>query len=199
MKTFFLIRHGDKHPIPPDPELNELGHKQAQTTAQYLKQFPITKIITSPLLRTQQTALHIANALQLTLETDLRLRERLNWGDDPTQSRENFIHLWMQTSKDRAFVPHIGLSSLQAGKSLEQVVSELTVSDHQYIALVTHGGIIADFLRNVFPERELSALVREYPDGFDYEVSECSVTEILIGNTFKLMRANDSAHLLNKF
>lgn len=195
MTTFYIIRHGDKHPVPPDPGLNDLGHKQAHATAQYLKQFPITEVVASPLLRTQETARCIADALQLSVETDARLRERLNWGDDPAQSREDFIDLWRQTSKDREFSPHIGNSSRSAGRNFEEIVSELSQNEHQHIALVTHGGVIADFLRNVFPESELEALVTEYPDGFDYEVRECSVTEVVITDKIELIRANDITHL----
>ena len=193
--TFYLIRHGDKHQVPPDPGLNDLGHKQAQATAQYLKQFPITQVIASPLKRTQETAQYIADALQLFIETDARLRERLNWGDDPTQSREDFIDLWKQTSKDRAFTPHIGNSSQSAGRGFEQIVTELSQNENQHIALITHGGVIADFLRNVFPESELGALVTKYPDGFDYEVRECSVTQLVVTDKIELIRANDITHL----
>jgi 2,3-bisphosphoglycerate-dependent phosphoglycerate mutase len=193
--TFYLIRHGDKYPVPPDPGLNELGHRQAQATAKYLTQFPITKVVASPLLRTQETARYIAEALQLQLETDSRLRERLNWGDDPTQSREDFIELWRKTSIDRTFVPHIGASSQKAGRVFEEVVLELTRGDDEHVVLVTHGGVIADFLRNVFPESELNALVTEYPDGFDYEVRECSVTQLVSDTPLRLIRINDTSHL----
>lgn len=197
MTTFYIIRHGDKHPIPPDPGLNELGHKQAQATAKYLKQFPITRIVASPLRRTQETAQHIAEQLQLSIQTDQRLRERLNWGDDPDQSRESFIELWRKTSQDRSYQPPIGLSSELAGKSFESIVLELTQGDDEHIALVTHGGVIADFLRNVFSEKELSSLITQYPDGFDYEVKECSLTQVVFDEDLQLIKANDVGHLLS--
>lgn len=179
MHTFYFIRHGQKQPTIGEPTLTPLGHDQAKATAQYLKQFPIQRIIASPSLRTQQTAEHIAEQLQLSFDTHQLLRERANWGDDPRQTFEQFLEMWTVATHDREYQPPVGDSSKAAGERLEKVVEELRHStEPQHIALVTHGGVIADFLRNIFGDESLQELVREYTNGAGYHIGECSVTII---------------------
>src|SRR5260370_10103613 len=63
MSTAFLIRHGESEANaglptidPKDAGLTLLGHKQAKRIAEYLKFHPLDLIVTSPYLRTKQTA-----------------------------------------------------------------------------------------------------------------------------------------------
>ena len=79
MKTIYLVRHGQKQSHAGDPGLTEVGVQQAQETGTYLKQFPITKIISSPFKRTVETAFHIGQALDLEHHIDSLLEERMNW------------------------------------------------------------------------------------------------------------------------
>lgn len=198
MTTFLLIRHGDKEPVPPDPDLNKLGKEQALQTAEFLTQFPISHIISSPLKRARQTADYTADFFQLPVKTDIRLRERINWGDDPTLDREAFIQLWKETTLNRDHIPKFGNSSRQTGEFLKAVMQEQGDSDHNYVALFTHGGAIADFLRNVLPESELSAIKATYPDGYDYEIHECSITTAKFDTAtrdFLIININQTDHL----
>ncbi len=196
MTTFTLIRHGDKHFSPMDPGLNELGHEQARRTAQHLVSQPIQKIIASPLRRTQETAGYIAEALNLPIHTDSRLRERINWGDRPGQTRDDFIQTWIQTSKDRDFVPLGGQSSRQAGNSFLAVITEHVSAPEEHILLVSHGGIISDFLRNIFTEEQLQPMLKKFPNELDYEIKECSITQVSVDIEFQLLRSNSIDHLL---
>jgi len=165
-KTFYLIRHGDKERTLGDPTLTDQGRKQAQQTANYLKSFPVTRIIASPILRTKQTAEYIANTLHLPLEIDSLLRERTNWGDDPNQSFSDFLTMWDKSSLDRNWQPPVGDSSTTSGKRLEKMIT--TIND-QHVVLVTHGGIIADFLRNRNPN---------LPPSIEDDIEVCSITII---------------------
>jgi len=167
-KTIYLIRHGEKERIMGDPALTDTGKLQAQQTADFLKAFAISRIISSPILRTKQTAEYIADALHLPLEIDSLLRERTNWGDDPNQSFDDFLTMWDKVSLDRDWQPPVGDSSIYCGKRLEKVIAAI---NDQRVVLVTHGGIISDYLRNVFPN--LDAAVEE-------KIKECSITEIEI-------------------
>lgn len=63
MTTIYLIRHGQKQSHVGDPGLTDIGLKQAQQTGEYLSQFPISKIVSSPFKRTVETAEQIACAL----------------------------------------------------------------------------------------------------------------------------------------
>lgn len=198
MTTFYLIRHGDKYAIPPDPDLNGLGKTQAEDVAQFLSQFPITKIVSSPLKRSQQTAAHTASILKLPVQTDIRLRERINWGDDPTLDRDAFIQFWKETTLDRDYVPEFGNTSRQTGENIQAVIQEYADLGHEHVALFTHGGAIADFLRNILPETQLADIKVVYPDGYDYEVHECSVTVVTLDaktNQISVLNMNQTGHL----
>lgn len=70
----YLVRHGEaaaswgSHP---DPGLSETGQAQAESVAQALLRDPITRAITSPMARCQETASYFAKAsgLDLAIET----------------------------------------------------------------------------------------------------------------------------------
>ncbi|MBI5151836.1 MAG: histidine phosphatase family protein [Candidatus Pacebacteria bacterium] len=78
MKRFYLVRHGEKIKTPGDPPLSDIGEKQALMTAHHLKSFQISKVYSSPILRTLQTATFIADTLHVQLEVDNLLKERVN-------------------------------------------------------------------------------------------------------------------------
>lgn len=62
----YLIRHGEPLAgwgVHPDPGLSELGHLQAEKTAQKLLGLNATSLVSSPMLRCQETAQHFAEAL----------------------------------------------------------------------------------------------------------------------------------------
>jgi broad specificity phosphatase PhoE len=62
-----------------DPELTEEGHEQAARLAAALAAEPVTAILTSPLLRTRQTAEPIGQACGVPVVVDDRLIE-IDWG-----------------------------------------------------------------------------------------------------------------------
>lgn len=182
MQTFYLIRHGQKQPTAGEPELTPLGHQQAEATGLYLKRFPIQKIFSSPSQRTVQTADHIAAHLHVDVELDALLRERANWGDDPQQSFPQFLDMWGRSTQDRDYVPHIGDSSVQAGQRLEQIVDLIRKDEEplSHVALISHGGVIGDFLRNIFGDQKLKSILKEFEHHHpgDYRIRECSITII---------------------
>jgi probable phosphoglycerate mutase len=68
-----LIRHGRPNEgdvaSPNDPPLEEVGRRQARAAAALLASEGITRIVASPLLRAQQTALPLAERLGLPIHT----------------------------------------------------------------------------------------------------------------------------------
>jgi len=175
-KTFYIVRHGDKVKVAGDPPLSDLGNHQAKQTAQYLKSFPVSRIISSPLLRTQQTAQHIADSLGLHFETNALLKERVNWGDDPKQTFPDFLSMWNTSSLERNWQPPVGDSSIHSGQRLEKIIHDLMNEKDEHIVLVTHGGITTDFLRNVFTDDQLNHFIKEFDLTLDENIQECSVT-----------------------
>lgn len=183
-KHFYLIRHGDKQHKRGNPPLTDLGHTQARQTAEYLADKNITYIASSPLLRTQQTAKYLSQKLHIPIVTHELLTERMNWGDTPKQTLEEFIAAWKYITQHRSHKPPVGDSAIEAGKRLECMIESLVSSSHSSIALITHGGIILDYLCNMFPNQEL--LAKTNATSVDLiEISECSITTVVFDETTK--------------
>jgi broad specificity phosphatase PhoE len=67
--------------------------------------------------RARETAACIGAVTLLAIQTDARLRERLNW--DGSTPWEAFADLWARTAEDRDLVPGGGRSARQAGARLQ--------------------------------------------------------------------------------
>jgi len=176
-KRFYLVRHGEKVKQIGDPPLSEKGLLQARLTGKYFRYTPVQKVISSPILRAKQTAQQIAEALALDFEIHDFLKERVNWGDDPAQSFADFLAMWEKASTERNWVPPVGDSSSRAGKRLEQLIGLQNIESGR-VVLVTHGGIITDFLRNVFSNDELDAKFVGFEKAKDASILECSITTV---------------------
>lgn len=169
LTIFYLIRHGQSEAAANggDPALSDEGRRQARQAAAYLRVKPIAQVYTSPLRRAAETAESIASMCRPALSlskglnsiTDARLRERMNWGDIPGQSLEDFLMLWARCSTDRDYIAHGGVSARQAGERMADFMRDIARQYPQAeIVAVTHGGIIGDFLTNQFPKDELARL-----------------------------------------
>jgi broad specificity phosphatase PhoE len=90
---------------------------------------------------------------------DPRLRERMNFGDLPGQSFEEFGAQWARASRERDYVPSIGDSSRGAGQRVEAFMAAVhqELPDSEVMA-AAHGGVIADFLLNICLPRELAQI-----------------------------------------
>lgn len=184
VKTFYLIRHGDKVKTIGDPPLSEKGVSQAQAVAIHLVSYPIQQIVTSPTLRTKQTASLLAHELGLDIQTNPLLRERVNWGDDPKQSFDDFVAMWEKATLDRDWIPPVGDSSRAAGTRLQQVI-ETHRGPQEHIALITHGGIITDLVLNVFDDKTLDTALPNFSKTKESNVYECSLTVVEFNSTTK--------------
>jgi alpha-ribazole phosphatase len=194
MITFYLVRHGTKENIPFDPPLTEIGIKQAEATAKYLRNISFKAIYVSQKLRARQTAQIIAKSHSLPVFTDKRLQERMEWEND--KSFDEFVAEWDKTDIDRNYKPKVGLSSNNNGKQIRKVIDELANRyDEGNILVVTHGGSIGDLLRNLFTKNDFVYKTR--PDsGAPYlNILECSVTVIQKKDKYKLLKLNDVSHL----
>lgn len=176
MKYYYIVRHGEKQKIQGDPPLSLKGVKQAKHTAKYLSQFPVELIFSSPLRRARQTAEEIGKIFKIPVSVSPLLRERVNWGDDPNQSMEDFLSMWQKASTDRNWQPPVGDSSIQAGKRIMSLVETLFSHPADHIVIVSHGGIITDFLRNLFDESHLSNHIPNFSSTLDENIKDCSVT-----------------------
>jgi broad specificity phosphatase PhoE len=195
MIHFYLVRHGQKEPIPFDPPLTSIGEKQAEVTAQYLKDIPFKGGIASSKLRAKQTAEIIAMPHGLEVTTDERLIERLEW--EGNETFEEFIAEWTKTDLDRKYKPKIGKTSMDKGKIMRKVIDELS---EEYIdgniLIVSHGGAIGDLLRDVFGQESIPQRIDPITGAPHIKLDECSITIIERNKTsFKLKILNDTSHL----
>ncbi|WP_339723534.1 histidine phosphatase family protein [uncultured Paraglaciecola sp.] len=84
--TIYLIRHGqtngnrDRIVQTPDTPLSDLGHQQAKQLAQRFRDIPISHILCSDYIRTQQTVAPLLALKQSTFSLQPLLRER-SFGD----------------------------------------------------------------------------------------------------------------------
>jgi 2,3-bisphosphoglycerate-dependent phosphoglycerate mutase len=197
MLNIYLIRHGNKKHIPFDPPLTDVGKKQAQLTAEFLKNTKFKSLVVSPKLRTKQTADAIAKKLNLPIQLDERLIERMEWEKDV--AFEEFINEWDKTDKDRDFVPSVGNSANGKGALMKMVIEELLNNYKEgNIAVITHGGAISDLLNNLFSEIQLPNKT-EPLTGLCYSpILECSITLLQIDNNdYKLNYISNIDHLLS--
>lgn len=194
---FYLVRHAKKEKGIDDVAISFEGMLQAQMTASHFRKMPIKKIISSPLKRAKQTAQLISEATNNTTSEDIRLRERANWGDLPGQTFEEFVEMWERCTKDRDFSPQVGDSARKAGERLSSCLLELSVEHPKdSIIVVTHGGLITDFLVNVFSEEELSKRHPNFIMEQSNLVAECSITKVSCKDgIFKLVDFANVAHL----
>jgi len=78
MVSIYLVRHGEasaKWGEDPDPGLSALGRQQAQQVRDQLEACSNANIVSSPLLRAQETALPLANVLRESMTIDDTYRE----------------------------------------------------------------------------------------------------------------------------
>lgn len=176
-----FVRHGKSARSAGDPSLTREGGREAELVADHLAAASSIAIFTSPLARARETAAIVGRVLGLDVTEEPRLRERMNWGDVEGQSRREFAEEWERCSRDRDYRPVAGDSSREAGERVEAFVAECgeRTADGEVVA-VTHGGVLADFLLNVFSPDELRAVRPEFlGDPYDGDVvRECSVTTV---------------------
>ncbi len=164
----YLVQHAEKERHPGDPGLTDLGRRQAARTAEWLRQFGLRAVSSSPLRRARETAGFIAARTGLSVQRDDRLRERMNW--DGARPKEEFLRDWMTTVADRDFIPPCGDSSRAAAERLRACL--IDVKNPGPAVLVTHGGVTVDLLRTLIGDRAVPIeLLRQ-------GVPSCAVTTL---------------------
>ncbi|HUV47187.1 MAG TPA: histidine phosphatase family protein [Candidatus Bathyarchaeia archaeon] len=200
MTTFFLIRHGQKQAIKEDPSLSEVGLIQVKHTAAFLQKIRIHKVFSSPLKRCLETAAIIAQSQGLEVLINKNLRERFNWGDDPSLDFENFLRLWEHSTLHRDFQPKYGDSSKNAGRRLENLINNLNQKyPEKFLTLVAHGGVISDLIRNIFSEKELFEHSIHCPEKLEKNIKEASITILIKKNSKFILKEIGSIKHFPKF
>jgi alpha-ribazole phosphatase len=155
MTILLLIRHGQtdwnlqgRYTGQSDIPLNRTGHDQACATAAELERKPPDVIYSSDLLRARETAQRIAQACQLPVHTDARLREihqgvweGLHFDEIKSRFAEQFAH----RQADPLSVAAPGGETV--GQVRERVLAAVRdiVQKHPHgrVAIVAHGLALA--------------------------------------------------------
>ena len=126
MTTFIIVRHGESEANKmkiftgvSQYNLSELGHIQAETTAEFIKNnYKIDAIYSSDLPRAYQTAEHTSNKLNLPITVEENLRE-INGGD---WDGMKFDKLWEKYAEEyHKWKNDIGSSRCPNGESAVEV------------------------------------------------------------------------------
>jgi probable phosphoglycerate mutase len=195
MVTFYFVRHGLKEAVPFDPPLTTIGIEQAKAAADLLKNVEFKEILASPKTRTKQTAELIAKHHSLKITFDKRLLERMEWEENV--KFEEFIKEWNKTDLDRNYIPKKGMGSFANGIQMRNLIEELAKKHTEgNVLIVTHGGTIADLLRNLFGEENLPHIISTLTNAKYIDIAECSITTIQnAGGEYKLLKLGDISHL----
>jgi len=130
-----------------DSGITDIGHKQAERTAERLRDVPIDFLYSSSMKRAVQTAEYIAKVKKLPIIQTDKLKE-INGGDWEGNLFEELPKKWPKEHSTWEYKPH--LHKMPNGESMvefqERVVKEIQyiVKKHpgKNICVVTHGTVI---------------------------------------------------------
>lgn len=155
MKHIYVIRHGETEFNKANKmqgrginaSLNEKGRQQAKSVSSFLKEKPITKILTSSLKRSIESAQPLCKQFNVEAEKHADLDE-MDFGvleGRPFQEvKENLRYLHEQWSSGNLDIaPEKGESPIQVFERAEAKVNEiLDTSDDEHIIFVLHGRLM---------------------------------------------------------
>jgi len=155
----FLIRHGqttgdieDRFGGDYNDDLTEHGRCQAEELAGKIKDSRIEKIFYSPLKRATQTAQIVHQKLGVNIEMIKDLRERNAYGiltgQLKSEAKEKYPDMIEQLKNSKATIE--GAEPYEEFKlRVASVFKEITDREFGTIGIITHGGVISCFLREV--------------------------------------------------
>ncbi|MFT7222145.1 MAG: broad specificity phosphatase PhoE [Candidatus Azotimanducaceae bacterium] len=195
-----LVRHGETvgnlekiaHGQTESP-LNDRGIEQAKHTAEMLREWERVyhRVYTSPMSRANQTGRHIADALQLPIDTHEHLKEGNlgDWEEVTYQELEEFGFA-KHSIRDDDFRGHNGESPNQLGTRVAGAVSELRGRHPtENLIVVSHGAAIAHLIARL--------LGTQPAFGHQYLMHNAAVTELSFSadSTPELVTLNFHKHL----
>jgi broad specificity phosphatase PhoE len=163
-----LIRHAlplrSEHGQGSDPDLSEEGIEQAKRLPDALARFPITRLVSSPQVRSVQTAQPVADALGLTVEIDERLAEY-------DRDMEHYIPIEQIATEypeelARLAQGHLP-SSVDEDAFLERINGGIrdvvAAGEHEdTIGVFTHGGVINGLLHTILGTEKILCVSVDY-------------------------------------
>ena len=143
MKRVFLIRHGKAIGQEPGAKLTSEGLEQAFELADFLCEKQIDHIISSTYERAVATVEPLAQKLNLEINTDARLCERI-LSSESLSNWEDKLYETFQNSELRLPGGETTFEAMQRGISVLQELFEPSATN---TAVVTHGNMMCLMLR----------------------------------------------------
>lgn len=201
--TIYLVRHGETILTPArkfsgsgplNPALTDIGIGQAKAVAKEIAKLKPDLLFASPLRRTQETAVQIAESTGLKVLTeDIWIEQSFGKWDGMSvaevsvQYPDEYKHWLASTS----YLPPEGESydevSARALQAIDQVATD---NPGKKIVAVTHNGIIKTAVAAIINARPASI--------FHIDISPCSITTISVwpsDNLMALRGCNERGHL----
>lgn len=173
-----------------DPPLSDLGHAQSRAVAGVFAQEQIDAVYSSPLRRALDTAHHIADALDMQVHTDERLKEihagifqGRRW-DEITVEFPAEAKQWKAHDPD--FVIPGGESRRQLMLRGAEALRDIREGNHERVIVVAHGGMLTAAIKHLLE-------VPAHRNAFS--LLNCSISKIAWLDEFRLISLNESGHL----
>jgi 2,3-bisphosphoglycerate-dependent phosphoglycerate mutase len=173
-KELYLVRHCKAAGQEPDSPLTTEGTGQATTLAQFLGRLPIDRIVSSPFVRARASIMPLARRLDLPIETDVRLAERVLAGPDPLPD-------WPDRLRASFTDPDLCLPGGESSRIAQTrgvaALRDILVHSAQHTVVVTHGNLLALLLQHFDSAYGFEAWQRlTNPDVFAVRVQEDAAT-----------------------
>jgi 2,3-bisphosphoglycerate-dependent phosphoglycerate mutase len=143
LKRIYLIRHCKADGQEPSAQLTSEGFEQASKLADFLYPKQIDHIVSSSYQRAIATITPLAQKINLKINTDARLCERIL----SSEALDNWEEKLFDTFKDNEMRLHGGETSFEATERGISVLEELLDESANNIVVVTHGNIMCLMLR----------------------------------------------------
>ncbi|WP_338066675.1 histidine phosphatase family protein [Peribacillus acanthi] len=145
MKKIYVIRHCEAEGQPSEAKLTNKGDIQALELAEFFLDTKIDRIISSPYKRAIQSIQPLANLLNVEIELNSLLSERVL----STNNYSDWYEKLRNTFNDFELKFEGGESSQEAAKRIIGVVEEVFKSENENTIIVTHGNLMALLLNYV--------------------------------------------------
>ncbi len=173
VKHIYVIRHCEAQGQSSDASLTELGFHQAEVLAEFFADKKIDRIIASPFLRAIQTIERLSKRVNINIEIDERLAERIL----STRNLPDWHAKLQATFTDMDLKFDNGESSNEAMERIVNVVEETIKSESEHTIIVSHGNIITLLLKNYNNDVDFRFWTHlSNPDVFQLSVKEHEVT-----------------------
>nr|WP_272495841.1 histidine phosphatase family protein [Bacillus pinisoli] len=139
-----MIRHCKASGQEREAELTEEGRNEALELCDFLTSYPVQRIFSSPYIRAIDTIQPFASKVELEIEMDERLHERIiSKGDYP-----GWYDFLKASFEDFSLSLQDGESSSEAENRVISFLNEIKYLEEEHIVIVSHGNLLTLLLRH---------------------------------------------------